>query len=58
MQSPVAQPQPCIQCRKEAQPVFYMGLGTPRFRGWYCPSCGYFDAAIGRERKLMMEIKR
>jgi len=21
-------------------------------RGWYCPVCRYFDAAIGRERKL------
>jgi len=41
------------QCGDTMKEVWKMTTdnGHPEFRGWYCPTCQYFDSAIGRERR-------
>jgi len=41
---------PCPQCLSPAAQVIYAAVN--RRRGWYCPKCGHFKPAIGREHKV------
>ena len=52
----IAENKPCKECGKTAEPVFRTN-DNPAFRGWFCPQCGYFDQATGRERGLKPAVK-
>jgi len=42
--------KPCAACGKPATQVIHAETETRR--GWYCPACGSFETAIGRERMV------
>lgn len=40
----------CWACGGAASRVYHAAASI--MRGWYCPHCGHFESAIGRERQL------
>ena len=49
----------CPKCNWQAVPVHRCAdVPKPVLMGWYCPHCNNFDAAVARERKLGVEVKR
>jgi hypothetical protein len=50
----------CPKCKWPLHEVWGVGRTADdplKLKGWYCPHCLYYDAAVGRERQFTTDHK-